>query len=275
MDLNFFSTIFSVAIENRDNYLTDPYLEPWFQNMKYPPILGFGLPRIDEHIPIVSIGLNPSSCEIKNGHIPADDEVNDQLISQINYFKNPYSSWFNKAEDIINHATGGRVTYGGVYDELSSKPRCTHLDLSPLPTKGMFDSKYGEKNTTQESKNRALQMLNNDFELLLLPMLRHLQARHRTHSVLLFGYCPRCPNSNVAGSMVMKKFWGQQGNTTRNKFVVSRNGKARGISWAYGTWHLDDGLKFNIGFLSQGPSSTAKLDNLNAASENLEMQIER
>ena len=213
---------------------------------------------------MITLALNPSAKEFEDKHLPMSDAPEVQWKSQISYFKdNPYRLWFDKAELILKAASQGKCSYGGV---MGDGHKCIHLDLSPLPTAGNFDKTYDgfKAGQGQEKRVRALQLLEEDSKHILVPTLCNLHKYSNTRKILICGYCPL-----ASGSRTMKEYWKK----ATHKITVDITGNESGVAWGFGEWKLESGEVFDVGFMSKGPSSMAKLDDLikaaNALAHNL------
>lgn len=236
-----FQGMFDAALQRRQHYLSDPLLAPWFRNEALPPIIGFGLPADDAPVHLATIALNPSDGEVTGGFVPSSDDVESHWERQTGYFSRPYRKWFDKAERLVRAASGGKVSYGGVY---GTGLRCVHIDLSPLPTAGKFDTVFDSRERGTEERARAIALLEQETGALLRPLLRLLVTQHQLPRVLFFGYCP--PNG---GSATMKRFWGRG-----REFTVHASDVEAGTQWAAGRWALALSVHVQVGFLAKGPS---------------------
>ncbi|HEX5752006.1 MAG TPA: hypothetical protein VFZ09_37655 [Archangium sp.] len=256
MKFEVFQVLFSAALERRQHYLSDPSLAPWFKNTALPPIIGFGLPADEAPVHLVTIGLNPSDREVTEGFVPKSDDAKSHWDRQTGYFTRPYRTWFDKAERIVRAASGGEVSYGGVY---GTGRRCVHLDVSPLPTAGKFDTVFDASERTPEERARAIDLLKRESDELLRPLVRLLVEKHQLPRVLIMGYCPP-----AGGSATMKRFWGRGA-----EFKVRDFGAEAGTRWAVGAWAIGTSLQLPVAFLSKGPSSQAGIGDLERAASRL------
>ncbi|WP_375742105.1 hypothetical protein NR800_22300 [Corallococcus interemptor] len=236
-----FHEMFNAALQRRQRYLSDPLLAPWFQKEAFPPIIGFGLPADEEPVHLATIALNPSDGEVTGGFVPRTDDAKNQWERQTGYFSRPYRKWFDKAERLVRAASGEQLSYGGVY---GTGLRCVHLDLSPLPTAGKFDTVFDSRERSAEERARAISMLEHETGALLRPLLNLLVAQHHLPRVLFFGYCPP-----EGGSATMKRFWGRG-----REFTVHASDVEAGTQWAVGNWAIAPSVQVRVGFLAKGPS---------------------
>jgi hypothetical protein len=244
--------MFDAALNRRQRYLADPLLAPWFKDTALPPVIGFGLPADDAPVHLATIALNPSAREVTEGFVPPSDDASAHWGPQTTYFTRPYRSWFDKAERIVRAASGGKVSYGGVYG--TGQP-CVHLDVSPLPTVGNFDTVFDVSERSREERDAAIALLGQDSRELPRPLLRLLVKQHHLSQALILGYCP--PDG---GSRTMKRFWRRGA-----EFTVRASGIEAGTQWAVGEWALGTSSPLPVAFLSKGPSSQAVIGDLEKA----------
>ncbi|MGC4120432.1 MAG: hypothetical protein QM765_38810 [Myxococcales bacterium] len=268
----------------RDGHIGDARFAPWFRrgrNSAYPPVIGFGLPRRDdEQIPMVTIGINPSTEEFP-AHIARDENVAFQWLEQTGYFewrdrRGPYRDWFDFSNDLVtevrypeemwSHYEIASVPGGVVSDGTRRVQRVPHLDLTPVVTDGGMERV--EKDVAD--KNAAPDLLGEGIEFCLLPLLEHLVKGHSTRLAVLYGYVPAEPGK----SLLQRTLPGLFSRVGKGATIDGR-GPVPTIKVAAGTFDMQDARTARRGslsdlrvvFCSHGPSALNRRNDLPRAGD--------
>ncbi|RKH11171.1 hypothetical protein D7V97_11850 [Corallococcus sp. CA053C] len=249
MDLAFFISLFARSLQLRDEFV--PQMSPWFEgtSKRWPPVIGFGLPRVGTAAPLVTVALNPSNREIERERIPDSVDVELQWKWQGDYFHQERGQldWFDKSDAFLEAAVGRRHRDG-----------VPHLDLSPQPTAGGFDSIY-DKKASPAQQEAALRFLGLGATTTLLPLLAYLLAEHTLKNVVVYGYLPSRQKSTQGGSATMKDFFWE----VDRPFTLETTDKSTGLD--VGRGKLREGhawlkswpalRRLDFVFLRRGPSA--------------------
>jgi hypothetical protein len=258
-----FASLFSKALQIRDEFT--PQMPSWFTHeaMKWPAVLGFGLPPAGAQVPLVTIGLNPSNREVQCGHISSTLDPQQQWEAQRNYFNQPRGQldWFDKSDRFLQATIGRRHRDG-----------TPHLDLSPQPTAGGFDGIYDKKATPAE-KDVAREFLLRSVNTILIPLLDMLVTEHGLAKVVIYGYVPASKKSEQRGSITMKDFF-WHADTPFSALQTAAVGDlkiARGRIQNRHMWLTNHPrlAKVEFVFLARGPSARSGTADLEAAANKI------
>jgi hypothetical protein len=247
VDQQLFSKLYRRASDIRRSAQANRDLDPWFRSLpNYPPVLGFGLPTIEQRVAVITIGLNPSVEEFV-GSLPTDDDPVIQHEAQSHYFEKCPYKWFGPASDFLKEATAGEIDYAG-------DRRAMHLDLLPLATHP-FDCVY-DKQANVAQRIAAVTVVRKSVEQILLPLL--LSVNQPSLRLVLFGFRPNIQGGADKGSRTMKAVLGGD-----RLFCLEKSDDEGPVSLGYGRLCAGHPLlkggpqlrKLPIVFSSRGPSN--------------------
>ena len=259
MNLELFASLFASSLQLRDEFA--PQMPPWFTpvSLRWPAVLGFGLPPSGARSSLATVGLNPSNRELARGYVPNSLDPRQQWEAQRDYFSQPRGQldWFDKSDRFLQAAIGRRHRDG-----------IPHLDLSPHPTAGGFDGIY-DKNATAAEKDVARKFLLRGVNAILLPLLDLLATEHGLKKVVIYGYVPAPTRSAQRGSITMKDFFWH----ADRPFALMQTDAIGDLKIARGKLRTDHGwlaahsrlalLEFI--FLARGPSARSDAADLEVA----------
>ncbi|RKH20140.1 hypothetical protein D7X74_04905 [Corallococcus sp. CA047B] len=249
MERQQFAALYAKAQKHRDQLRGNSQLAEFFppRSLPFPPVLGFGLPHNERHVPVVTIALNASAEEFPE-HLPIEDDVQKQWVAQDNYFANPYENWWSLAGEMLRKATNGRLTYGST---------AAHVDFTAIVTASGMDSTYNKiKDRVREDVRAWMEHSLTDTFVQLLSSLVH---QNGTKAALVLGFAPSFPGKDdrAGGITLDETFW--RANTCVN--FVGEGGVAvkdqPTVAWGRMTGQrVPENLrKLPFFFVSKSPSS--------------------
>ncbi|MCP3104496.1 hypothetical protein LZ198_37105 [Myxococcus sp. K15C18031901] len=190
-----FGRYYADALRIRDAVRDCAPLASWFplEIKRFPPIICFGFPtESSERIPLVTLGINPSTDEIRDGHISCDESPDVQFRDQARYFERRPLKWFERAQLVMQTLSEDlpkdrRATYGGRF--FGGKRNTVHLDLTPVITAAID----GPKKAAQRAKRPFAEpaeihlLLTLGARGILEPLLSAFIERHGVRVVVALG----------------------------------------------------------------------------------------
>jgi hypothetical protein len=206
MERQQFAELYAKAQKHRDQLRGNSLLAEFFSaaDQPFPPVLGFGLPRNERPVPLVTIALNASAEEFPK-HLPMADDVQTQWVAQDNYFANPYEDWWSLAGEMLRAATNGRLTYGST---------AAHVDFTAIVTTKGMDRTYNKLKNRVRKDVRA--WLEHSLTDTFVKLLSSLVEQNGTKAALVLGFAPAFPGKDdrAGGITLDEAFW--QANTSVN-----------------------------------------------------------